>query len=1112
MISTSTSKPLFTKKSHPCPVCGDVKGKCRTFTDEPLVLCMVADFAPGWKDLGFTKDGLWKKFVPDTGATFDRAEWQRRKLKEKPVAVPQTMSLDERDRFYRDWLSRSSLNERDRADLQRRGITDPSIALSCEFGYAVPFKGLEGKYVGAQWRYADPGDGGRYRWHNLPAGKQFPGTDEMPIAVYKVSEPTMIALIEGTGIKPMLAAERLNAIAIGAVGGNHTSSPIQLKAAIAAFPELPIVVIPDAGDVINPHVMARHKRTAHQFPEAKFLWYEQVTKQENDVDEASAAELESARLLTWDEFEAIAKSFSPLPQNWLQRITKVLQRKPKPIDSAVALERDLGELESDVYGYEPGDRLKTWQKASESGYKRILDNSKTGDAKSHDSGKAYPSEFEAERIFYISNDRRNSTVSTLADWAEVEARHGGLAPDERGKLRRVKDGQTATVAANCGRTEAIGILRSKGVHGADSNAVCQSCPMLNACKHFSGDGYGFKSARRDAFASDRLKIHGASLPDANDDFSYSRTINLWDEASTSIQNSRAIAVSVADLDQLISHLACQAPQQFVQLQPLLSGLKSLLTGDQPRYGFGYHEIVESLPTIDFSAIDWDKLHEVLKPDLSGLEPPDGINFEDFSKGAREQVAALKGKLREDLEELKRHKELEIAAILSRGRSSVFDRDKEKTREKYRLQASGLRSICRCAIEEINRKVQISFKNAQRDLKYSTAQSQSEQAEILKQTVLKQWFPEFLEVLNGGTGDVRINYSKLTLTLPDSRHREVIEASKLNIFLDATLTREDAALKLGCDPKEIFVCRQRQPKVKNLAITQVTDLGKLTQQRGDDKQRRASAIAVHYQATDPTTKVIDFKKFETDGAWWRDSRGVNDFLKVKTLVLIGTPIINIAHLLSEYSILTNTHPTEEDLGFKAYVDRTTRAEFHQAIGRLRANRRPDEQLQIIILSDFDLGIETNQVKASEITLEAADKRERFVMAFKSAASQLKANGEKITQSAIAKLIDYSQQYLSRSWKLLLTLLETPYRESSRNSNGDSEHINSLAKGIDAAINQYCDTADQVLETINEAFFEWIEPDQQLQVWQALKSQTQNRIIEVLALTLPSDELQKLGAIA
>ena len=117
-MTLTTTKPRPTNKSNSCPVCGDTSGKCRTFTDKPLVLCMVESYAPsGWKDVGSSKDDLWRQFVPDTGATFDRDEWQRRKREEKPVAVSQTMSLIERDRFYRDWLAKGSLNERDRADL-----------------------------------------------------------------------------------------------------------------------------------------------------------------------------------------------------------------------------------------------------------------------------------------------------------------------------------------------------------------------------------------------------------------------------------------------------------------------------------------------------------------------------------------------------------------------------------------------------------------------------------------------------------------------------------------------------------------------------------------------------------------------------------------------------------------------------------------------------------------------------------------------------------------------------------------------------------------------------------------------------------------------------------
>ncbi|GAP96115.1 DEAD/DEAH box helicase family protein [Leptolyngbya sp. NIES-2104] len=305
---TSLSKLIPTKKSNPCPVCGNVSGKCRTFDDKPLVLCMMAESAPGFKALGFTKDGLWMQFAPDS-QSFDHAAYLDRK-REKPEP-PETMPIDERDQSYRDWLANGSLNERDRADLIRRGLSNSEIAVSSKIGYAVPFKGLDGKYVGAQWRLADPGEGGRYRWHNLKGGKYYPGTDELPIAVYKVENPTAIALVEGTGIKPLLASQRLNAVVIGAAGGNHASSPIQLRAAIEAFPNLPIVIVPDAGDVLNSHVMRRNDRTVETLRqwelEPKFLWWNQRTKQENDIDEATQAEIESAQLLTHEQFTALTE-------------------------------------------------------------------------------------------------------------------------------------------------------------------------------------------------------------------------------------------------------------------------------------------------------------------------------------------------------------------------------------------------------------------------------------------------------------------------------------------------------------------------------------------------------------------------------------------------------------------------------------------------------------------------------------------------------------------------------------------------------------------------------------------------------------------------------------
>ncbi|MBW4444345.1 MAG: DEAD/DEAH box helicase family protein [Plectolyngbya sp. WJT66-NPBG17] len=320
MSASFKSKLIATKKSSQCPVCADVSGKCRTPDDNPIVLCMVLtsplDTAPGYRYLKPTKDGLWAVWQPDDDAKFDRQEWQKRTeviKQQKTIDTSKLMSLDERDHFYRDWLARGSLNDLDLADLERRGVTDFSIAVSSQIGYIVPFKGLGGKYVGAQWRLRDVENGGRYRWHNLEGGKHFPGTQELPIAVYPCENPTAIALVDSTGVKPRLAAERFGMITIGTAGGLHTSSAIQLKEAIAAFPNLPIVIVPDAGDLINPQIMGNGKRfdltvrTLRQWKvEPKFLWWNQRTKAENDIDEATLEEIKSAELLIWEEFAALA--------------------------------------------------------------------------------------------------------------------------------------------------------------------------------------------------------------------------------------------------------------------------------------------------------------------------------------------------------------------------------------------------------------------------------------------------------------------------------------------------------------------------------------------------------------------------------------------------------------------------------------------------------------------------------------------------------------------------------------------------------------------------------------------------------------------------------------
>ncbi|XGW00855.1 MAG: hypothetical protein ACAF41_33295 (plasmid) [Leptolyngbya sp. BL-A-14] len=390
---------------------------------------------------------------------------------------------------------------------------------------------------------------------------------------------------------------------------------------------------------------------------------------------------------------------------------------------------------------------------------------------------------------------------------------------------------------------------------------------------------------------------------------------------------------------------------------------------------------------------------------------------------------------------------------------------------------------------------------------------TEVAAQTEQRVVKQWLSDLIRVLTGQIrGSLRLASGVLTLSLADTRHREIAQAAQAVIFLDATLSRQDLALQLGCDLSAIYVCRQQVPTHNNLTLVQVTDLGRLSLQRGADQQRRVQALVEHYQALDPDTKVIDFKRFTPTGmgAWWRDSRGVNDFTETRTLVLVGTPCRNLADLQAEYAILTGCQ-AETEAGFTAFVDRAIRADIHQAIGRLRAHRRPDETLQVILLSDFPLDCPTQRVNASTITVAAASKFECFLLAVRQAGDHLKATGAKVTQTALAKLSGYSQSYISRFWHLLQTLLESSNSVCNSPPVAPSDpETAAMVTAVGHVLTLVADSSTGVdlLEVVGEAFLSWLPPAQWSPVWRLLPLETQTRVLAALLLTLPTATLTSL----
>jgi P4 family phage/plasmid primase-like protien len=322
-----------TNKRNECQVCGDTSGKCRT-TDTELVLCMnVLDAAStpnGWKFLRLSKGGgQWGCLVPSSQPESgnDRALRQQRAAERAAVAAARLARLEpsqSRDSKYRYQVANCPISKADLADLTRRRLTvhdrtELSPINDGRGGYIIPIRDRDGLMVGGQRRLDNGAKGSRYRWATT-GENQLPDTGELPLAHWSGSDGVkVIALVEGTGIKPYLAAKQLNALAIGAAGGNFASSPQTLKLTLDRYSDLPVILVPDAGAVHNAGVMRQYHRAYKLLMEwgreLKILWWGQESKQEKgskkpktdtekDIDEIDSSLFTTE--IDWDEFAAIA--------------------------------------------------------------------------------------------------------------------------------------------------------------------------------------------------------------------------------------------------------------------------------------------------------------------------------------------------------------------------------------------------------------------------------------------------------------------------------------------------------------------------------------------------------------------------------------------------------------------------------------------------------------------------------------------------------------------------------------------------------------------------------------------------------------------------------------
>jgi hypothetical protein len=323
--------------------------------------CVKADSGKGWASFKLDNTQEWRQEqLLERRACYDYRKKQRLEAEEQ--RQKRSLSEVERDKQYRQMLDELTLHPDDRADLIRRGFTHEQIELSLfksieryqqlrsrysellpgvtslgsrliisEAGYLCPIRNSDGLIVACQVRLRTlESSSNRYRWlssneqtlHLYPEGCE--PTGELPLPVFKATGvPEGIALAEGVGSKPFLVSQRLNLLTIGAAGGQWASSQQQLRSALdKALIEVnkkEIIIFPDAGDILNPHVMSRWQRVIALLEEWEWLvrigWWGQIDKTYPDIDELE--DFSSIRYISPQEFLELSTSHQ-LPE-WQQK-------------------------------------------------------------------------------------------------------------------------------------------------------------------------------------------------------------------------------------------------------------------------------------------------------------------------------------------------------------------------------------------------------------------------------------------------------------------------------------------------------------------------------------------------------------------------------------------------------------------------------------------------------------------------------------------------------------------------------------------------------------------------------------------------------------------------
>jgi hypothetical protein len=736
---------------------------------------------------------------------------------------------------------------------------------------------------------------------------------------------------------------------------------------------------------------------------ALYADYREWEKEQERIEQATEAEDFYSGSWLARQMKRLLK-FRRRRGNWERSLIGQGVTVPPTPTTTLILQYHPGELPTPTQYHEMGSprikfrsdqRLQLWQEVVDKGWQHILDTSAPGQGKSHSAGIAIPSAFGVEKLWYFSADHRNPTTAAIErNYVDLPVRNDGMHSDY---TRRTPLGNPFVVWPNsCQPANKPGNCDRTHLFAALQNKNIQVEGSVNPICTTCNSLYSCKKGSgRNSFKGDRQKV---------------------------LKHNRIRA-----------HLnSTNSPQEFDYSKQgcFVDEASTLLETTK--------EIVVELPDFDSVMGELEsvapQLHETLKPLRSALrpllnqdlKPPSRYGWDDAA--IRALLPAIP-----NLEQLIEN----LSEVLQPNLSFL---EKAENIDYHTGRRAGISRATRKLVNGVFR------------------QNQEQAAAAGLNSVLLNWLIPFLRVLSGEPGYLTCSWGKLVIRQRSTHHTDVLKAMRFAIYLDGTLSRERLASSLSIPAEQILHIKQEVPSYGNLKIIHVTGLGQLGKDRSNSLTQRVLALKNELHSRHPDIVFGEWKQHaETgDATWHSNLRGSNAFEHVTAMALFGVPFKNIGSLKAEYHTLTGQQAAEGDLALSALIDADTQASILQALGRPRSHNRPNEEITIYFVGDYDLsflkeelpGVILEEVPAFLICHQAGTQAQINRWKILEAVHSLVGTGRKlalVTQKQVAEITQVTQSRISQiatkfgGWKALKRILATLLEVN----NSDANNSKSLA---------------------------------------------------------------------